>query len=529
MSSVFRRNASVRRTTLVIGCALVATACGSTVQVSGSATSFPEGSGLSVPTAGALNPGSGPSSGGTVSGSTGGGSELGPVGSGSQPGGTAGGTAVVGTTGGSLGGVSVPGVTATQVKVGILYSKGNDEANAAVGVPIVRGDEKSYWQVVIDEVNAHGGVAGRRLVPVYYALDAQSTQTIATQEQASCAHFTQDNRVFAVLSAGSADGEACLARAGVLHATPGSNVGFDRDFHRRYPMYFGQRPSQDRLQADLVSALVRQKYFSGWDTLRGAPAGAAPKVGILMVDYPYITRTVDRVLIPALKRAGYPVDPSAVYRAAVIRSAQEAGPGSAHVQAAVLGFHQKGITHVIVLDVNGSTTLVFVQQSSNQAYYPRMGVTTGSGIQALYDAKLIQSKQLNGASGLGWTPFGDLPAGQSDRYLSSAARSAVKACLDVNKRRAGRTFSSMVAASLALYSCDAAFTFARALQSVGGELTLASAVRAYESVGRRLVSASVGRLFFSPTHHDGLEIAYDWVWDANCPCMRYPDSGHPMP
>jgi len=502
---------------------LALTGCGTTVQgasgaVNGDGTTIPVPGGSAAAPAGEQGISGGLPQGAS---STSGGAGVGP----DAPGSHAGAAGTGGASGGVLGRRSVPGVTATQIKVGMVYLKGNDEANRAAGVPIVRGDEKRYWQTVVDEVNARGGIAGRKLLPVYYALDAQSTQTIATQEQAACAHFTQDTRVFAVLSAGSTDFEACIARVGVLHATPGSNVGFDQAFYQRYPTYFGQRPSQERLQADLVSSLVRQRYFTGWDTLRGAPAGSKPKVGLLVVDRSYITGPMNKVLVPALSKAGYPVDPSAIYTAPATPSVQEAGPGSAAVQGAVLGFRQKGVTHVIVLDVNGSTTLLFAQQSSNQAYYPRMGVTTASGIQALYDTKLLQPKQLNGAMGLGWGPIGDLPAGKSDTYLSKAAPQ----CLEVMKRRAGLTFGSMVAAAIALYSCDAVFTFAATLQGVGTALTLTSAVRAYESIGRGLVSASVGRLFFSPTHHDGLEIAYDWAWDAACPCMRYTDSGHRMP
>lgn len=506
---------------------LLLVGCGTTVRGADGATAGDgltgTGGGSVPPRAPGLDQGTSGGSPGALSGSTGGGSGAGTTGSGARPGAIAPG----GTTGGSLSELSVPGVTATTIKVGLVYLKGSDEANRAAGVPVVRGDERKYWKTVVDEVNARGGIAGRRLVAVYYPLDAQSTQTIATQEQAACSAFTQDTRVFAVLSNGSADFEACIARVGVLHATPGGNVGFDREFHWRYPAYFTQRPTQDRMQADLVSALVRQAYFTGWDTLRGAPAaaGTKPKVGVLVVDRSYITRTVDRVLLPALRKAGHPVDSSSIYRAPATPSVQEAGAGSAAVQAAVLGFRQKGVTHVIVLDINGSTTLLFAQQSSNQAYYPRMGVTTASGIQALYDTKLVQARQLNGTMGLGWVPIGDLPAGQADRYLTKAAPE----CLNVMKRRGGLTFTNTVAASIALYSCDAVFTFATTLQRAGRELSLVSAVRAYESIGRGLVSASVGRLFFSPTHHDGLEIAYDWAWDANCPCMRYLDTGHRMP
>jgi hypothetical protein len=525
MSRQHRAPAGARWTTLVVSYALAVSACGSTVQVSGS-RSLTDGSGLAAPTGGAAGPSDGPSSSsGTISGRPGGGSGLEPAFSGGQPGEATGVTNVPGTTGGRQGARSVPGVTATTIRVGILYSVNGNQAAKTAGVDLDRGNERQDWDAVVAEVNARGGVAGRRLVPVYYVYDAQSTQTFATQEEAECARFTQDTRVFAVLTTGTDTFEECLYRAGVLHATPGSYLGPDREFLRRYPTFFTQRPTQDRMQADLLSALLRQSYFTGWDTLNGAPAGTKAKVGLLEVDLPSITRTVAKVLLPALSRAGHAVDPSDIYRVPNTPSAQEAGPATAAVQNATLHFHQNGITHVIVLDTNGTATLLFAQQSSNQAYYPRLGVTSASGIQQLYDLHALTQKQVQGALGLGWTPALDLPAGQADRYLGSPA----KVCLDVIKRRTGQTFSSTTAAGVALISCDAGFTFAAALNGVGRELTLNSAVRAYESVGRGIVSALVGRLFFSPTHHDGLEVAYDMAWDAGCSCTRYRDSGHRMP
>lgn len=442
---------------------------------------------------------------------------------GSSTGGTGGGPAR-GTAGPS--GVSnAPGVTATEIKLGITYLKNGDQAAKAAGYNLSRGDEEKNWQAVTAEVNARGGMAGRKLVPVYYAIDAQSTQTYAAQEQAACTHFTQDSRVFAVVTNGTPDFTACLNKAGVLHATTGSYLGRERDFYQRFPTYFGQRPSQDRMHADLVSALVRQSYFSGWDTASGGPGAGKAKVGIVVIDMPMFLRPLEQVLLPALRKAGHPVDPNVVYRVPETNSAQEAGPGAAATKSAVLRFQQEGVTHVIVLDANGSTTLLFAQNSSSQVYFPRLGVTSASGIQQLYDLKALDDRQVSGATGLGWTPSLDLPAGQGDKYLSKAAPE----CLEIIKRRTGQTFSSTTAAGVALFTCDAIFPLAAALQHNTGPLNVTGAVRAIESVGGSLPAAVVPRLFFSRTRHDGLETAFDMAWDASCPCVRYRDAGHRMP
>jgi hypothetical protein len=327
------------------------------------------------------------------------------------------------------------------------------------------------------------------------------------------------------VTAGSPDFTACLDRAGVLHATTGSYVGHDRDFYRRYPTFFEQRPSQDRYQADLVAALVRQKYFGAWDTLNGRPGAAPVKLGVVVIDRSDYVRPVEQVLLPALRKAGHPVDPTLVMKAPITPAAQDAGPGAAATKSAVLRFQQERVTHVIVLDANGSTTLLFAQNAQSQLYYPRLAGTSASGIQQLYDLGTLNTKQVNGFTGLGWTPVLDLAAGQGDRYLSKAAPE----CLSIIKRRTGQTFSSTTAAGIALFACDAIFPLAKLWGGLKGPLTRQVAVTAIESYGSTLLAASVPYLRFTPAQHDGLETGFDMAWDNACTCVLYRDRGHRMP
>src|SRR5207302_743192 len=55
--------------------------------------------------------------------------------------------------------------------------------------------ERAAWQAYIDEVNAGGGVAGRKLVPVFQQYDVTS----ADSQLAACRALTQDQKVFVVL------------------------------------------------------------------------------------------------------------------------------------------------------------------------------------------------------------------------------------------------------------------------------------------------------------------------------------------
>jgi ABC-type branched-subunit amino acid transport system substrate-binding protein len=124
----------------------------------------------------------------------------------------------------AAGGVQGPGVTAKEIFIGIAYTANGDQANAAIGAAISRGDERKNAQAVIDQINERGGVAGRKLKPVFYAYDAQSTETSASQDQGACAAFTEDNKVFAVASGGLTETfNGCMQKAGVLRSRPGSS------------------------------------------------------------------------------------------------------------------------------------------------------------------------------------------------------------------------------------------------------------------------------------------------------------------
>lgn len=50
------------------------------------------------------------------------------------------------------------------------------------------------------------------------------------------------------------------------------------------------------------------------------------------------------------------------------------------VQGAVLRFKAMGITHVIIWDDNGISTLFFMINAENQGYRPRYGINSGNDI-----------------------------------------------------------------------------------------------------------------------------------------------------
>lgn len=111
------------------------------------------------------------------------------------------GAAVIGMACGFFGGGpasaaagSTQGVTATTIRVGVPYV--DVAATKAVGVDINWGNVPDAYMSVIDYLNAHGGIDGRRIVPFILAVDPTSPAPAAT----ACTEMVQDDKVFAVIA-----------------------------------------------------------------------------------------------------------------------------------------------------------------------------------------------------------------------------------------------------------------------------------------------------------------------------------------
>jgi Periplasmic binding protein len=89
---------------------------------------------------------------------------------------------------------STPGVTATTIRVGIPYV--DVAAVKAVGVDIDWGSVPDAFNAVIKNINAQGGINGRKIVPYIVAVNPTGTAAAAT----ACTELIQDDHVFAAIS-----------------------------------------------------------------------------------------------------------------------------------------------------------------------------------------------------------------------------------------------------------------------------------------------------------------------------------------
>jgi hypothetical protein len=86
-----------------------------------------------------------------------------------------------------------PGVTATTIRVGVPYV--DLAAVRALGVNISWGSVPDAFDAIIDNINAHGGINGRKIVPYLVAVNPSGTTAAAT----SCTQLTEDDTVFVTI------------------------------------------------------------------------------------------------------------------------------------------------------------------------------------------------------------------------------------------------------------------------------------------------------------------------------------------
>jgi hypothetical protein len=427
-----------------------------------------------------------------------------------------------GSTGDVAPGVALsgPGVTAKAVYVGLVHDVNGGAVNSAAGVgAITTGDDKANTRAIIADINKRGGVGGRTLVPVYANFDETSTQTLDQQYSAICQQFTHDNPpVYAVDVSGTiASFRDCLAKAGVVMLSDSLPTVGRAEF-TRYPDLIEQGyPNVDRLAAYQVTPLVEQHYFTPWNAVTGQPAATGTvKVGILTYNDVTFSSAVDHFLVPALKRLGY--DPQ-VAKIAQITTAADYGAQAAAVKSAQLSFAANGVTHVIPFESNGGLSTLFLPTARSQHYYPRYGVSSASGFEALIEAGVVAKQQMNGAVGFGWFPSIDLPAGDNPDngpYANANARH----CLKVMAAN-GITFTSGNAKGIAENSCANLYLLKTALDRTPTQITARTFLSVVESLGTSYQGAGNLGERFAPERHDPSDKAYHWRYFGDCGCFHY--------
>lgn len=530
-----RRRAGGRLAVATVGVAVLGTlaACGSTVQLAASGANSEAGEqeqlSLGATSAPPVSPTTGVSASGAPSTSANavqtapGQGRLTPTGG--APGSSSAGAGSPSET--TVNGSNGPGVTSSTINIGISYisnSAASQEAFGAGGVKIANG--KTQAEAIVADINAHGGVAGRKLNAIYFAYNSDSNVPESEQQQQACAFYTQDHHDFFILDSGL-DLIACAQHAGAtVGGVPnlvGPGDGMSQSQFDQFPYYFDAAyPSLDRIEADLVRTLSAEHYFGDWNAGGCSGLSKSDKVGIIAPDQPQYVSTVQHTLLPALAAHGVHVSSNDIFYYPVASGISDATHTVASLASAELRFCSDHVNHVIPLDIDG---LAFFAVAANlQHYTPRLGLNSGTGADA-YAGVLIPYDALNGAVGLGWAPTLDLKPSLSN--AKAYATPEKHRCLHVISA-AGSPPQGAAAETQALAYCSVLYTLQRVLDHVpsGVAINQQSYLNALNGIGK-VPSALLPSSFYGTGRHDGPSEAWEWEYSPSCKCLRY--AGRPFP
>ena len=382
------------------------------------------------------------------------------------------------------------GVASTQpVKVGFVVAANNTDAvYKAAGAGFLEvGDQHAQAQAVVDDINAHGGLAGHPIQPVFNSPDASASSGDQADSE-TCTAFTQDTHVAFVISvlAHTPTLHDCLAKKGVPLLDDGLYLYDSKVVHPGY-LFMPSGWLLDRLMRNQIDALARRGFFKD-----------SGKVGVLLYDLPIPKRVLQDTVLPLLAHYGKTqVD---------VATSSFDTAGYANQQGNVLRFKNDNVTRVIEIAM---LPVGFMDSAESQLYRPRYAVDSSVAPATIVGA--APPTQLNGMIGVGWSPSSDIGSG-------TPVTPAGKRCLAL-MTKAGQDTSNSTTASLMEEFCDAgwflqAATTAAHDASAGGLLRGARLTRGYISASSFAADMTTGR-------SDGLSGYRDFAYTSGCSCIQY--------
>lgn len=369
--------------------------------------------------------------------------------------------------------------------------------------------EQDVDDALIKGLNAQGGLAGRKITPIYAKTDTGSSNP-ENDFAAACARFTQDNHVEAVLGYNFTyynSFESCLAKRGVPHLSTGFNVAD--------PVELAKVPLLRALDVPTIDRRGLLKIDNGF---ADKVLTTSSKLGIITDNCPGTARSLNKVVLPQLKarRLSEP-------RVVTISCTTDAAAASSALSNAVLQFRSSNVDQVVFHSVSeGPPLLLFATSAESQGYRPGYLMTSLGNLDLL--SGLLPASQLKNVNAYGWLPTQDVPP---SRY--GPRNASQKRCLALLKTggvapTAGQDYY------YAYNVCEAFFLYERALAGTGGSTSGRAVVDAVSSLGTGFESlTNDGGSLFSRDRPDAPRAARRATFSTDCRCFSYSGAARPIP
>jgi len=485
---------------------LTLSACGSTVQrtqvaIGGVGT---DSSGLSAAASGTVGAGAsggltGPSTGagtagaiGTTSANTASGTTANDaVAAGAAPGGS---TATAGPGGAAR---STAGGTGP-IRVGFETIQGGNQLVASgLGTPVNFGNGHAEINGIVNDINKHGGINGRKIQPFFGDWNAATKDS---GREADCTKMTEDDKVSFIITVVNiaATYVACATR----HNVPVINASFgsgDDTLYQQYPLFLY---SASLLTLNTEEALVLQTGHASGHVI------PANKLGVVIDETsgdPIYDRVLNATVAPTLKAWGIPYETFGVAT-------------QADVNSAVLRFRADGVKTVMYIAPSGIIEILFMEAAEQQGYRP--DYVLGDSTAPWFVGQAAPPAQVQHVTGAGSLPLSNVPASQ---YPTTARE---KKCFAVI-RAAGEDNRNRQNSITATPYCEATWEFVAIASKATGALTPASFYAAYARV-RNFTPVLTFAINFANGRHTGASEYRTLGYQQRCGCITYTSGLRPV-
>ncbi len=383
-------------------------------------------------------------------------------------------------------GESGQGVTPTSIKVGVTYP---DVAAIRQIINVDPGNYQVAYQTLFNQINAQGGINGRKIVPVYATVNPLGTAGAAT----ACTQLTEDDKVFAVVGFFQAPDTACYVQT---HNVPivGASLSAAQAAQAKAP-WFNDLISDSDLVPKEMATFAKQGVFTG------------KKVGVVgtAVDQAELNQVVS-----TLK----------AHKVNVVQTATNSVPDTdtaAQIQeygVIAQKFHSSGVGLVVAVG-NAGNGWPSALQSNQSTYTPTLVATDYNDLHAYV------------ANKAGYTPAilkGALTAGGDVPPSVWWNDPAMKRCVaTVHKAEPSATINNPVTATASTpvtwtapqTACTQVALFSDIVKAAGKTLNNQTFAKGGASLTHVTLPGGGGTYDFSGGHNDGNGPVFIYTWSPS--------------
>jgi len=386
-----------------------------------------------------------------------------------------------------------PGVTANEVRVGFVVLQ-TEKLQATLGITLPpTGDLEAQINELAADVNANGGIAGRKMVPIIRPYEALTDSQ--TNEEKLCTAFTQDDKVFAVVLQGQfqANARPCYAKAKTVILDTTAFPLEQSAFEELAPyLWQPSYPEYGDASAAMIADLDRAKFFE------------RKTVGVVGIDNPQNRSVFDEDIAKQLDAVGV--------QAAEVRWID--GSSSATLQTgqdqAVTAFKAAGVNRLLV--VGGQRLAAFMMiTAQKQDWFPAFALSTWDqpdfGIRNYPDSMV-------GATGVSLSVAFDV----GDDQLEWPSTPGERRCKEILER-GGDAFPERAIARQGLLYCDAAWLLQDAFADSTGPVNAKAFEQGVFALGDSFEPAAAYASFWDEGRYAGAVGFRRMRYAKDCNCM----------